>query len=185
MEKLVLARRYDIPDWLEPAYVALTQRAEPIREAEAEMLGLSTFVKIARDREVFREERRTKEAEEKTAACAATLPAVADVVDATIHEPGNLQAPALENPLAAPPNEIGVGCSDEPCEIPDASDSPPRAICDQVLAAELPDQPPRKKISKAGVRRRKKLERIAAAIDQSGGTRRATIFIFLLVLTIT
>lgn len=55
VDKIVLAVNHDVPAWLKPAYVVLCQREEPIREEEAEKLGLSVMVKLARARESVRD----------------------------------------------------------------------------------------------------------------------------------
>jgi hypothetical protein len=54
VDKITLAVDYDVPDWLKPAYIDLCRRAEPIREEEAEKLGLGMTVKLARAREKAR-----------------------------------------------------------------------------------------------------------------------------------
>jgi hypothetical protein len=51
VDTITLAVKYGIPAWLKPAYILLCQRDDPIREDEAEKLGLSTMVKLARARE--------------------------------------------------------------------------------------------------------------------------------------
>ncbi|KAF7343259.1 BTB domain-containing protein [Mycena venus] len=55
IDKLVLAMRYKIPEWLGPAYTALCQRPNCLEEWEAEKIGLKKTVQIARAREAFRE----------------------------------------------------------------------------------------------------------------------------------
>jgi len=55
VDRIVLAVNHDVPAWLTPAYVVLCQREEPIREEEAEKLGLSVMVKLARARESVRD----------------------------------------------------------------------------------------------------------------------------------
>jgi hypothetical protein len=55
VDKIVLAVKNNIPEWLKPAYVELCQREEPIREEEAEKLGLGTAMKLARAREYVRD----------------------------------------------------------------------------------------------------------------------------------
>jgi len=51
--KVMLALKHDIPEWLQPAYVLLCERPDPLDEAEAEKLGISTTVKVAKAREKF------------------------------------------------------------------------------------------------------------------------------------
>jgi len=55
VEKIILAVKHSVPAWLEPAYVELCQRGEPIRSEEAERLGLSIAMKLARAREYVRD----------------------------------------------------------------------------------------------------------------------------------
>jgi hypothetical protein len=57
IEKIVLAEKHNIPDWLAPAYASLCQRANPLEEWEAERLGVGVTVKLARAREAVREGR--------------------------------------------------------------------------------------------------------------------------------
>jgi hypothetical protein len=53
VEAAVLAAKHDVPQWLEPSYVLLCMRDEPLDEAEGERLGLATTVRLARARERF------------------------------------------------------------------------------------------------------------------------------------
>jgi hypothetical protein len=55
VEKIVLAEKYNIPDWPAPAYAALCQPAYPLQEWEAKRLGIRVAVKLARAREAVRE----------------------------------------------------------------------------------------------------------------------------------
>jgi len=55
VEKIIVAVKNNVPAWLEPAYVELCQRKEPIRSEEAERLGLSIAMKLARAREYVRD----------------------------------------------------------------------------------------------------------------------------------
>jgi len=54
VDRVVLAVKYDVSDWLCPAYVDLCIRSEPLREDEAHKLELSTTVKLACARERLR-----------------------------------------------------------------------------------------------------------------------------------
>ncbi|CDO76777.1 hypothetical protein BN946_scf184978.g6 [Trametes cinnabarina] len=56
VDAIVLAREYDIPSWLGPAYADLVRRAGPLSEDEAEQLGARTAAQVARAREVLRDE---------------------------------------------------------------------------------------------------------------------------------
>ncbi|KAI0694139.1 hypothetical protein BC835DRAFT_1415524 [Cytidiella melzeri] len=57
VQKITLANKYNIPQWLPPAFLELCKRDEPIADAEAETLGLFAVVRIARARELARERR--------------------------------------------------------------------------------------------------------------------------------
>jgi hypothetical protein len=63
VDKIVLAVDNNVPEWLKPAFIALCQREEPIREEEAKKLGWSTTVKLAHAREKARENSLLKEIE--------------------------------------------------------------------------------------------------------------------------
>ena len=65
MDRIRLAREFDIPSWEEPAYLTLCERDEPLTMSESEVLGLKAVlhVGIVREREL---RRRLKEAEAKT-----------------------------------------------------------------------------------------------------------------------
>jgi len=52
--KVMLANKHDIPQWLQASYVSLCERSEPLEEEEAEKLGLSMTVKVAKLRERYR-----------------------------------------------------------------------------------------------------------------------------------
>jgi hypothetical protein len=54
VDKVVLAVKHGIRDWLSLAYVDLCIRNEPLREDEAHDLGLNTTVKLACARERLR-----------------------------------------------------------------------------------------------------------------------------------
>lgn len=55
IDKIIIAVKNGVPAWLEPAYVELCQREEPIRGEEAEKLGLHTAMKLACAREYVRD----------------------------------------------------------------------------------------------------------------------------------
>jgi hypothetical protein len=54
VDRIVLAVDHDVPEWLDPAYVELCKREDPLREEEAEKVGLSTMVKLCCAREKIR-----------------------------------------------------------------------------------------------------------------------------------
>ncbi|KAG8738171.1 hypothetical protein FRC12_016855 [Ceratobasidium sp. 428] len=51
IERIQIAREFGFTSWEEPAYVELCERDEPITEQEANVLGISAFVQIAKIRE--------------------------------------------------------------------------------------------------------------------------------------
>ena len=53
VERVVLAVRHNIPQWLSGAYQELCQRQDTLTEAEGEKLGLSTVIKLMRAREIL------------------------------------------------------------------------------------------------------------------------------------
>ncbi|KAI0078038.1 hypothetical protein K474DRAFT_1706763 [Panus rudis PR-1116 ss-1] len=53
---IVLATRYDVPQWLTSAYTTLCTRETPLADEEAEELGATTTARIARTREAILEE---------------------------------------------------------------------------------------------------------------------------------
>jgi hypothetical protein len=56
VDKIDLAVKHDVPEWLDPAYIELCKREDPLREEEAEKVGLNTTVKLYRAREKVRAE---------------------------------------------------------------------------------------------------------------------------------
>ncbi|KAG1888977.1 uncharacterized protein F5891DRAFT_947212 [Suillus fuscotomentosus] len=55
IQKIALARKHDVREWLLPSYVALCLRREPLNVLEAVELGLETMVLIAIGRETVRD----------------------------------------------------------------------------------------------------------------------------------
>ncbi|KDQ56643.1 hypothetical protein JAAARDRAFT_194625 [Jaapia argillacea MUCL 33604] len=55
VEKIVLAGKRDIPEWLAPSYEDICQRVNPLEVEEAEKLGITMAVKLMRAREAIRE----------------------------------------------------------------------------------------------------------------------------------
>lgn len=53
IERIVLAVRHNIPQWLNEAYQELCQRQDSLSEEEGEKLGLSTVIKLMRAREIL------------------------------------------------------------------------------------------------------------------------------------
>jgi len=53
IERIVLAVRHNIPQWLSGAYQELCQRQDSLSEEEGERLGLSTVIKLMRAREIL------------------------------------------------------------------------------------------------------------------------------------
>ncbi|CCL99367.1 uncharacterized protein FIBRA_01385 [Fibroporia radiculosa] len=58
VERIFLATKHDIPQWLRPAYMDLCIRPESLTEEEAQKLGLPTVVRLARAREQLSQGRR-------------------------------------------------------------------------------------------------------------------------------
>ncbi|KAI0649778.1 hypothetical protein C8Q79DRAFT_1033486 [Trametes meyenii] len=56
IDAIVLARAYDVPAWLGPAYAELVRRLAPLADDEAARLGARTVAQVARARERLREE---------------------------------------------------------------------------------------------------------------------------------
>ncbi|KAH9931576.1 uncharacterized protein B0H18DRAFT_872039 [Fomitopsis serialis] len=56
VEKIVLAVRHNIADWLAPSYAAICQRAQPLNSEEGHKLRLETTVLLARAREAVRQD---------------------------------------------------------------------------------------------------------------------------------
>lgn len=53
IERIVLAVRHNIPQWLSGGYQELCQRQDSLSEEEGERLGLSTVIKLMRAREIL------------------------------------------------------------------------------------------------------------------------------------
>lgn len=53
IERIVLAVRHSVPQWLTGAYQELCQRQESLSEEEGEKLGLPTVIKLMRAREML------------------------------------------------------------------------------------------------------------------------------------
>ncbi len=56
VDAIALALRHDIPQWLPTAYAELCKRPQPLGDGEAKMLGSSVTARIARAREILRED---------------------------------------------------------------------------------------------------------------------------------
>lgn len=73
VERIRLAREFDLPSWQEAAYVELCERDDPITISEAISIGMEAFVQVASIRE---KEQRRKAEELKVA----TLPGYGDTL---------------------------------------------------------------------------------------------------------
>ena len=51
IDKICYANQCDIPEWLFPAYKELSQRSAPLEASEAERIGLTTAILVAKARE--------------------------------------------------------------------------------------------------------------------------------------
>ncbi|KAI0329793.1 hypothetical protein GY45DRAFT_1252111 [Cubamyces sp. BRFM 1775] len=56
VDAIALAKEFDIPSWLGPAYAELVRRVAPLSDDEAERLGARTAAQVGRARETLREE---------------------------------------------------------------------------------------------------------------------------------
>lgn len=56
IEKIVLAQKYDVPDWYISSYAAICQRAQPLSPEEGMKVGLTTAILLAQSREAARQE---------------------------------------------------------------------------------------------------------------------------------
>ncbi|KZV75765.1 hypothetical protein PENSPDRAFT_538216, partial [Peniophora sp. CONT] len=54
LQRLVLSRAHDVPEWRVPAYVALCLRPQALSESEAEKLAVQDVVRIMSTREAIR-----------------------------------------------------------------------------------------------------------------------------------
>ncbi|KAG2134781.1 hypothetical protein DEU56DRAFT_888374 [Suillus clintonianus] len=64
IQKIILARKHDVQEWLLPSYVALCLRRQPLNVLEAVELGLETMVLIAMGRESVRDPNTLREFED-------------------------------------------------------------------------------------------------------------------------
>jgi len=53
VDRIVLAMEHNVPEWLDPAYVELCEREDPLHEGEAERVGLNVTVKLSWAREMI------------------------------------------------------------------------------------------------------------------------------------
>ncbi len=51
VQKVELSIKFDVPNWLVPAYTAICVREEPLTVGEAERMGIETAIKLASARE--------------------------------------------------------------------------------------------------------------------------------------
>jgi len=56
IDRICLAEKYNIPQWLAPSYEDLCQRVSPLEVREAEKIGVRTATLLARAREAVREQ---------------------------------------------------------------------------------------------------------------------------------
>jgi NACalpha-BTF3-like transcription factor len=55
VDKIILARQFEVSDWLRPAYMKLCQRSKPLSTTEAGKLGAETAALVAQVREMYRD----------------------------------------------------------------------------------------------------------------------------------
>jgi len=53
VDKIVMAKRFGVEEWLVPACVALVERADPLTHVEADKLGLEMTVSVSNAREKY------------------------------------------------------------------------------------------------------------------------------------
>lgn len=58
-DKIVMAKRFGVEEWLLPACVALVERQDPLTYAEAEKLGLDMTMLVSEAREKYIEQQRS------------------------------------------------------------------------------------------------------------------------------
>lgn len=56
VDRVVLAKKCDVPQWLEPAYMVIASRASPLEPEEGEKLGWDLTLKLCKVRERHRDE---------------------------------------------------------------------------------------------------------------------------------
>jgi hypothetical protein len=108
VEKIVLSKTYDIPDWFQPAFEELVQRDVGPRQWESEKLGLKTTVEIYMARE---DARQVKEDLDQPGIAGLIFPSV-------VRLPGSLLSPS-SSPRVASSGDLPaeVACSvHEPSE---------------------------------------------------------------------
>ncbi|KDQ53600.1 hypothetical protein JAAARDRAFT_136783, partial [Jaapia argillacea MUCL 33604] len=54
VDKIVVGRQYDIPEWLQDAYIAICERPEALTKKEGERLGLDEVIRISQLRQDVR-----------------------------------------------------------------------------------------------------------------------------------
>jgi hypothetical protein len=54
VDKVILAEKYSVTEWLRPAYCSICEREEPLTDLEALKLGAVTTARLARARETIR-----------------------------------------------------------------------------------------------------------------------------------
>ncbi|KAF8596255.1 hypothetical protein BDV93DRAFT_611007 [Ceratobasidium sp. AG-I] len=89
VERIRLAREFDIPSWEEPAYLELCEREEPLTMPEAEVLGLKAVLYVG----IIREKEERKKREEAEARHGAAQDEEASLLEAV---EGHVTTPTLE-----------------------------------------------------------------------------------------
>ncbi|KAI0694140.1 hypothetical protein BC835DRAFT_1032678 [Cytidiella melzeri] len=54
VDRLYLAKKHDVPEWLQPAYFSICKRSEPLEVWEAQRIGWETAIVLAQVRESMR-----------------------------------------------------------------------------------------------------------------------------------
>ncbi|VDC03807.1 unnamed protein product [Peniophora sp. CBMAI 1063] len=108
LQKLVLARAFDVPCWIQPAIVSLCMRKEALSLAEGSLLSMSDVIVIAAAREAVRQAHLTTPSKENVTAYVANVVLSEDIPASPIV--------AAETPSSEvrPPANLPQDLSDEP-----------------------------------------------------------------------
>ncbi|CAE7185663.1 unnamed protein product [Rhizoctonia solani] len=88
IQRIQLSDEFSLAEWETPAFIELCSRVESISQAEAEVLGMTRFVEIARIRETARDECKVKHVGEE----------LLQLVDNLLQAEGSVNEPIQESP---------------------------------------------------------------------------------------
>lgn len=106
LQKLVLARSFDVPQWLQSALVSLCMRKEPLALSEADLLSMSDVVAIATARETLRDFHLKVPSENKVSAYVANVILSPRLPPPSATESMDLSAPAIPPELSLPLEQL-------------------------------------------------------------------------------